>query len=129
MPIVLVFWRWYYGEAVKNVLTAWRNFIIFAVNYFSIPLLFKTLLAPWKRDITKKPHGLDFKKFFEYIVFNAISRGVGFVVRVFTIIAGIIYFILTIALGVMFFILWLILPFIILGLLIFAIILLFQSFG
>jgi hypothetical protein len=125
MPIILVFWKWYYGEAVKNVLTAWKNFIIFAYNYFSIPLLFKTLLAPWRRDVTKKPRGLDFKKFFEYLSFNAISRGVGFVIRFFTIIVGVIYLFLTIVLGAMFFVLWLVLPFIILGLLIFAIVLLF----
>jgi hypothetical protein len=125
MSIVLVFWKWYYGEAAKNVLTAWKNFIIFAINYFSISLLLKTLFAPWKRDITKKPQGLNFKKFFEYIVFNAISRGLGFVVRFFTIIAGIIYLILTIVVGAIFFILWLVLPIIILGLLVLSIILLF----
>ena len=125
MPIALVFWRWYYGEAVKNILTAWKNFIIFASNYFSIPLLFKTLLAPWKRDITKKPRGLDLKIFFEYLSFNAISRGTGFIVRFFTIIAGIIYLFLTIVFGAIFFVLWLVLPLLILGLLIFAVILLF----
>ena len=124
MPIVLVFWRWYYGEAVKNVLTAWKNFIIFATNYFSIPLLAKTLFAPWKRDITKKPRGLNLKKCFESLSFNTISRGLGFVVRFFTIIAGIVYLILTIAIGAVFFILWLVLPFVILGLLIFGIVLL-----
>lgn len=124
MPLILVFWRWYYGEALKNVLNAWRNFIIFALNYFSIPLLFRTLLSPWRRDITKRPHGLDLKKFFEYLVFNAISRGVGFVVRFFTILAGIIYLILTIIIGGIFFILWIILPLLILGLLAFSIILL-----
>jgi len=122
--IVLVFWKWYYGEALKSVLTAWRNFIIFALNYFSIPLLFKTLISPWRRDITKRPHGLDLKKFFEYLVFNAISRGIGFVVRLLTIIVGIVYLILTIIVGGIFFILWIILPLLILGLLIFAITLL-----
>jgi len=127
MPIILVFWRWYYTEAVKDVLTAWKNFIFFAINYFSIPLLFKTLFAPWKRDATKRPRGLDLKRFFEYITFNAISRGLGFVVRFFTIIAGIVYLILTIAIGAVFFVLWLVLPFVILGLLIFAVILLFES--
>jgi hypothetical protein len=124
MSIVLVFWRWYYGEALKSVLTAWRNFIIFALNYFSIPLLFKTLLKPWRRDITKKPRGWDLKKFFEYLAFNTISRGAGFIVRFFTILVGIIYLVLTIIIGGIFFILWIILPLLILGLLIFAIILL-----
>ncbi|MFH1129557.1 MAG: hypothetical protein V1686_02370 [Patescibacteria group bacterium] len=122
--IVLVFWRWYYGEALRNVLDAWRNFIIFALSYFSIPLLFKTLFAPWRRDITKKPQGLDFKKLFEYLAFNMISRGTGFLIRFFTILVGIIYLVLTVIIGGIFFILWIILPLLILGLLIFSIILL-----
>jgi hypothetical protein len=120
MPITLVFWRWYYGEAMKDVLLGWKNYIIFATQYFSIPLLFKTLFAPWKRDITKKPRGFDVKKFFEYLAFNAISRTIGLIIRFFTIIVGIIFLILTIIAGAIFFVLWLILPLIILGLLIFA---------
>jgi len=122
--IVLVFWRWYYGEAVKNVLTAWRNFIIFALSYFSIPLLLKTLFAPWKRDITKKPRGLNLKKFFEYVTFNLISRSVGFLVRIFMIVIGTAFLIITIVAGAIFFALWLVLPLILLGLLIFSITLL-----
>jgi len=124
MLIVLVFWRWYYGEAVKDVLTGWKNFIIFATQYFSIPLLLKTLFSHWKRDITKRPRGLDIKRFFEYLVYNAISRGVGFLIRFCTIIVGIIFLFLTIVIGAIFFILWLVLPLIILGLLIFAVIVL-----
>ena len=124
MPIALVFWRWYYGEAVKDVLTGWRNYIIFSLNYFSIPLLIKTIFAPWRRDITRKPRGFDIKKFFEYIAFNSISRGIGFIVRFFTIIVGIIFFLLVIVLGAIFFVIWLLLPFLIVGLFILALILL-----
>ena len=124
MPIAIVFWRWYYGEAIKDVLTGWKNYIIFSLNYFSIPLLLRTILVPWKRDITKKPRGLDVKKIFEYIAFNLISRGIGFVVRFFTIIFGIVFFLLVLVFGLLFFIVWLILPFAIVGLFIFAIILL-----
>ena len=124
MPIAIVFWRWYYGEAIKDVLTGWKNYIIFSLNYFSIPLLLKTILAPWKRDITRKPRGFDVKKVFEYIAFNLISRGIGFLVRFFTIIVGIVFFLLVLVFGFIFFIVWLILPFAIVGLFIFAIILL-----
>lgn len=121
MPIVLVFWKWYYSEAVKNVLTAWRNFVIFALNYFSITLLFRTLFAPWKRDITRKPRGLDIKKIFDYLAFNLISRGLGFLVRVITILIGIVFLILVAAAGAIFFALWLVMPLVLLGLLILAI--------
>lgn len=120
MLLIVVFWRWYYGEAIKNVLTAWRNFILFALNYFSIPLLLKTLFAPWKRDITKRPRGLNLKKFFEYLTFNLISRSVGFLVRIFMIVVGTAFLIITIVAGAVFFALWIILPLVLLGLLIFG---------
>lgn len=124
MPMAIVFWRWYYGEAVKNVLLAWKNYIIFASNYFSIPLLLRTLFAPWKRDITRKPKGLDFKKLFEYFAFNLISSGLGFLVRFVTVCVGIISLIATVIVGAIFFVFWVFLPLILVGLLIFAIILL-----
>ncbi|MFZ5559342.1 MAG: hypothetical protein ACOZAL_00940 [Patescibacteria group bacterium] len=124
MPIAIVFWRWYYGQATKDVLNGWRNYIIFSLNYFSIPLLLRTLLAPWKRDITRRPRGLDLKKLFEYLVFNLISRGLGFIVRFFTILVGILFFFIVLILGTVFFVIWLFLPFIIVGLLVLAIILL-----
>lgn len=124
MPIVVVFWKWYYGEATKNVLRAWKNYVVFVTNYFSIPLLLRTLFAPWRRDITRKPRGLDFKKLFEYFAFNTISRGLGFLVRIVTIFAGIASLIFTVIFGLIFFLSWVLLPFILAGLLIFAVFLL-----
>lgn len=121
MPIVIIFWRWYYGEAAKNVLVAWKNYIIFVANYFSIPLLIRTLFAPWRRDITRKPRGLDFKKLFEYFAFNAISRGLGFLVRFVTICFGAASIIFTAIAGAIFFVFWIFLPIILVGFLIFAI--------
>lgn len=123
--VIIIFWRWYYGQAIKDVLKGWKNFIIFSLEYFSIPLLLKTLFAPWKRDITKKPRGLDFKKLFEYLTFNLISRGMGFFIRFFTICVGILFFLLVVILGFIFFIIWLFLPLIILGLFILALLLIF----
>jgi len=122
---MVIFWKWYYKEAVKDILRGWKNFIIFSLEYFSIPLLLKTLFAPWKRDITRKPRGLDLKKIFEYIIFNLISRSIGFIVRFFTILAGIIFFLTVVILGAVFFIIWLFLPLIILGLFILALLLIF----
>lgn len=123
MGVMVIFWRWYYGEAIRDILTGWKNFIIFSLEYFSIPLLLKTLLAPWKRDITRKPRGLDLKKLFEYISFNAVSRGLGFLVRFVTICIGILFFLGVVILGALFFAIWLVLPLILAGLFILAIIL------
>lgn len=123
IAIIPIFWRWYYGEAVRDVLTGWKNFIIFSLEYFSIPLLLRTLFAPWKRDITKRPRGLDLQKLFEYISFNLVSRSIGFSVRFLTILVGILFFFVVVILGGLFFIFWLFLPLIMLGLFVCALIL------
>jgi len=125
VSIVIIFWRWYYGKAIKDILTAWKNFIIFSVEYFSIPLLLKTLFSPWRRDITKKVRGFDIGQFFHVLSFNAISRTVGFIIRIPTIILGIIFFFATVILGALFFILWFALPFIMVGLFVLALVLVF----
>lgn len=122
---IIIFWRWYYSRAIKDILTAWKNFIIFSLEYFSIPLLLKTLLSPWKRDITKKPRGFDIQKFFSYLSFNAISRVIGLIVRLSTIIVGIIIFFAIIIFGGLFFIIWLILPFALVGFFALALVLIF----
>lgn len=122
--VITIFWKWYYTEAVSKILKGWKNFILFSFEYFSIPLLLRTLFAPWKRDITKKPRGLDFKKIFEYISFNTISRGMGFLIRILTICVGILFSLFVFILGAIFFIVWLFLPLILLGLLILGLILL-----
>lgn len=124
LSVMVIFWRWYYEEAMRDILTGWKNFIIFSLEYFSIPLLLKTLFAPWKRDITRKPRGLDLKKLFEYITFNLISRGLGFIVRFLTICVGILFFFFVVIAGAVFFLIWIFLPLIFVGLFILAITLL-----
>lgn len=57
--------------------------------FFSIPVLIRTLFAPWKRDIyTPKNASLDI--IFKTIIDNFISRLIGFIVRFFTIIVGLV---------------------------------------
>ncbi len=123
-PIILQFWKWYYTRAVKGLINIWKNFIIFVQEYYSIPLLLRTLFSPWKRDVTRKPRGLDIKKLFEALAFNAISRTIGFLVRSVTIIFGLICLLGVIVLGFIALIVWLILPFVLIFLIIMGILLL-----
>lgn len=112
--IILRFWGWYYSGAVKSLIKIWRNFIIFVREYYSIPLLLKTLIVPWRRDITRRPRGLDIKKLFEALAFNLISRGIGFIIRSITVVIGLICLIGIIILGFVTLVIWLILPMVLL---------------
>lgn len=125
--IIIQFWVWYYTEAVRSLIKIWFDFIRFVKEYYSIPLLLKTLFSPWRRDITKRPRGFDLKKLFEVFAFNAISRGFGFIVRFFTIALGTVCLIGVIVLGFFALILWVFLPFILLGLIFIGLALIFGS--
>jgi hypothetical protein len=108
--IILRFWGWYYTRALKGLVMTWKNFIIFVREYYSIPLLLRTLIAPWRRDITRRPRGLNIKKLFEALVFNLISRGIGLLIRSITVVIGLVCLIGVIVLGFLALIVWLVLP-------------------
>ena len=108
--IILRFWAWYYTGGLKGLIKIWRNFVIFVREYYSIPLLLRTLFYPWRRDITKYRRGFSFKAFFETLTFNLISRGLGLVIRSVTVVIGLICLIGVIVLGALALIVWLILP-------------------
>jgi len=72
---------------------SWKNLVIYAFNAFSIPLLFKTLLAPWEND---RAEGNTYS-FIEKLVFGIFSRVLGFVARIIYIIIGLIFTLLVIS--------------------------------
>lgn len=65
---------------------SWKNLLIYAFNAFSIPVLSKTLFAPWKRDSSAKGFG-----FFERMTFALFSRFLGFIIRLALIISGLLF--------------------------------------
>ena len=82
--------------------------------FFSVPILFKTLFAPWKRDVnTAVNSSLDI--IVKVLVDNIISRLVGFFVRAITICVGLLITLLVFISGLVFLLLWLLLPVIIFG--------------
>lgn len=67
-------------------LRSWKNLLVFAFNLFSIPLLLKTLFAPWERDRAPKS---EFS-FFERGVFALVSRVLGLLARLVFIALGLL---------------------------------------
>ncbi|MCS7093364.1 MAG: AAA family ATPase [Patescibacteria group bacterium] len=72
----------YLLDLLKSFKEASFNLIIFFPYFFSIPTLFKTLFHPWKNLRSKKTTpGFTFSEFFDQLLFNFISRSIGFVMR------------------------------------------------
>jgi len=72
---------------------SWKNLVIYAYNAFSIPLLLRTLLAPWENDTIKNSSGYDI---LEKIAFGIFSRFLGLISRIMFISIGLVFTIIII---------------------------------
>jgi len=111
--IVWLFWHFY--EMPEFLLNVWKNYILFALNYFSLPLLLKSLFSPWRKYNWRYPKGFDIGEFFSTLISNIFSRIIGFVMRIVLIIIGIAFQIFVVFAGLIIFLLWIFIPFIIIA--------------
>ncbi|PIS38942.1 MAG: hypothetical protein COT34_01065 [Candidatus Nealsonbacteria bacterium CG08_land_8_20_14_0_20_43_11] len=116
---------WYLAETPKRILAGWKNFLAFGLDFFSVPLLFKTFFSYWRRYRWFYPRGFDFSKYGEVFFSNLISRFLGASVRVVFIILGILAEILIFSVGLVVFLGWFVLPLIVFAGLFFGLGLLF----
>lgn len=72
---------WHYSIALGLIANIWRNMLWFTIHYFSIPLLLRSLFAPWKRMTESKGRGFDLEAIAGAIVINFFSRLVGAIAR------------------------------------------------
>ena len=105
--------NWHFVEMPKFLLGVWKNYILFALNYFSLPDLLKSLFAPWRKYKWSYPKGFDVGEFFSTFISNSFSRLIGDLVRMVLIIIGIAFQIFVILAGLFIFLLWILVPFII----------------
>ena len=116
--ILVSYLIWYFFDLSKEVLKGWKNFLVFNLNYFSIPLLIRTFFSHWRQYKWSYGRGFDLKIYAEAFFSNLISRVLGAIMRSVLIFFGIFCEILILIFGAMIFLGWLILPvFLILGLL------------
>jgi len=108
--IVIQYLAWYFFDVPKNIIKAWRNFLLFNLDYFSVPLLLKTLFSPWRRYEMPYGKGFDIGRFFEAFFSNLLFRIMGAMIRIGLIIIGIFMEILLLIGGAIVFLGWLTSP-------------------
>ncbi|NCO80328.1 hypothetical protein GW869_00915 [bacterium] len=118
--IFLQYLNWQFFDVPGNILKAWRNFLKFNLNYFSVPLLLKSFFSPWRRYNMPYGRGFDIGKYLETLISNLIFRFLGLVMRSFLIIIGLLVEIFIIFAGAILFFGWLVLPAILIAGLIFG---------
>jgi hypothetical protein len=108
--IFIEWFLWQFFEMPGFLLEVWKNYLMFASNIFSLPLLVKTFFAPWRKYNWRYPKGFDVVEFFNTLISNTFSRILGAMMRIVLIIVGILFQIFVVITGLVIFIGWLLTP-------------------
>lgn len=104
------FFIWWYSDLLDRFIKIIRYFLIIVWDTFSIGLLLNSIFAPWRQDIIRAKNApLNVK--IQFLVWNLISRLIGFVVRFFVIMVGFAACFLVLILSGIGIIVYLVLPF------------------
>ncbi len=109
--IILLWLEWHFVDATLFLIKAWRNILLFNLQFFSVSFLFRTLFAHWHRYRWYYRGGFNPSRYLEVALSNSISRILGAIMRVFLIFAAIVVEILILVAGALLLGLWLALPF------------------
>ncbi len=110
MTFALYYINWHYTAGILDLIGIIQNFIWFFYNFFSIPLLLKTLFLPLNKLGEGYAHSLEPSKWVETFIVNTLMRLVGALLRLTLVLLGIIFIILTFIVGIAFLIVWLLAP-------------------
>ena len=110
--IALVWALWHFYEMPVFLLEVWKNYILFALNYFSLLLLLKSFFNPWHGYRWIYPKGVNVFEFFNTLISNFFSRMLGVMMRAVLIIIGILFQVFVAVAGAIIFLSWMALPFI-----------------
>ena len=110
---------WHFYEMPKFLLLVWGNYISFGSDFFSIPILIKTFLSPWRKYKWRYPKGFYVGEFFSTLISNVFSRIIGAIFRFVLIILGGLAQIFIFAIGSIIFLLWILIPLILVMLILF----------
>lgn len=99
---------WWYSKGWLNAVTNLESMVTGISRLFSVPILLRTLFAPWKRIISYPGSSLDAK--IRAFADNMVSRAVGFVVRILVLLTAVVMEALAGSLGILWIMLWPCLP-------------------
>jgi hypothetical protein len=114
--LAVSFFTWWYGHGWAQVVHNFRPRLQQIAGNFSVGQLIRTLFAPWRRIITYP--GASISERFKAWGDNLVSRVVGFVVRLFVLIAAVLVLVVVAAALLIEILLWPLLPIAAVGLIV-----------
>lgn len=114
--LALEFFKWWYGQGWALLVRNMRRRLVMTSNVFSVPILIRTLFAPWRRIITYGGAGINSQ--IRTAADNLVSRLVGFVVRLFVLFTAGVSLVVVMAVAAVEIAAWPLLPIAVFGLLV-----------
>jgi len=114
--LAVTFVRWWYGAGWNTLVHNVQRRNQRTIDSFSIPTLLRTLFAPWKRIVSAPGAGID--AHLRAIGDNAISRLVGFTVRLTVLVSAAVSLAFLAVFGLIQIAVWPFIPFAAVGLII-----------
>jgi len=111
MNILIKYLYWQLIITPKKVLSIIRNYLSFGLEFFSIGETLRSLFSPWRRYLWDYGRGFDIARYFEVFLSNIITRVIGFIMRLFLIVAFLLYEVIILVLGTILFLASIIYPF------------------
>jgi len=112
--LVIEFFRWWYGRGLAQLFKGILGRLRAIVLAFSLPILVRTLFAPWRRIISYSSGSLGDR--FRAMLDNLISRVVGTMVRLVVMLTAVIGLMVVAVGGAVALVVWPLLPVIAVGL-------------
>lgn len=110
---IFVEWAlWQFVEMPNFLFAVWKNYFLFAVNYFSAPVLLKTFFSPWKKYNWQYPKNFDISLYAQTFVSNTFSRFLGALMRIALLIIGAFFQAFVAVAGFFVLLAWTMIPFI-----------------
>ncbi len=106
--LALAFFSWWYGRGWQLTINRMPLMVSRNVQTFSVSILLKTLFEPWKRIVSNP--GVGISAHAQASLDNAISRIVGFFVRILVLIAALVTTLIISIIGIVQIIIWPLLP-------------------
>jgi hypothetical protein len=106
--VILQLLTWWYGQGWLHIVRSFGSRLVRVSHIFSVPILLRTLWAPWRRIVTYPGAGLDAK--LRALTDNLVSRCIGFTVRALVLIAAAAILLLTAVGGALLVVVWPLIP-------------------
>lgn len=115
---------WWYSRGLRDFFIYLKAIFLKITDVFSVKLLLRTYLSPWKRDITRA-EGQPLNVLFQVVIFNLVSRLLGAIIKTAILFVYLLALVVFFSLSLFLIITWLFLPLISIISLIYAVQLLF----